>query len=129
MIYGWDTDTALFWGAIVLIVGMSGFFRYRSRVAKYKMLETLAEKGQSLSPELLASVGNGGSDRYRNPVQSGIFLMCIGIALAIFFWAMGGGGNPFVGEHVTWLAVIGIFPFMVGLARLLGGLTERRPPG
>jgi Domain of unknown function (DUF6249) len=127
MIYGLDVDTALFWTALVLIVGLSGFFRYRSRVAKYKMLETLAEKGQTLSPELLASVGSGG-DRYRNPVQSGIFLMCIGIALAVFFWAMGGGGNPFVGEHITWLAVIGIFPFMVGLARLLGGLTERRPP-
>lgn len=127
MIYGLDVDAALFWTAIVLIVGLSGFFRYRSRLAKYKMLETLAEKGQTLSPELLASVGSG-TDRYRNPVQSGIFLMCIGIALAVFFWAMGGGGNPFMGEHVTWLAVIGIFPFMVGLARLLGGLTERRPP-
>jgi hypothetical protein len=54
--------------------------------------------------------------------------MCIGIALAVFFWAMTGAGNPFIGEHISWLPVIGIFPFMVGLARLLGGLTERREP-
>jgi hypothetical protein len=64
--------------------------------------------------------------RYRNPTQSGIFLMCVGIALAIFFWAMGGGGDFFVGDHMpNWLPVIGIFPFMVGLARLLGGMFDR----
>lgn len=126
MFHVWDMDSVIFWGAIVLIVLVSSFFSHRTRLAKYKMMETLAEKGQTLSPELLASLGNG--VRYRNPVQAGIFLMCIGIALAVFFWAMGGAGNPFIGEHISWLAVIGIFPFMVGLARLLGGMTERRPP-
>ncbi|HEY0282044.1 MAG TPA: DUF6249 domain-containing protein [Rhizomicrobium sp.] len=126
MFYGWDTDGIVFWGAIVLIVLISGYFRHRARIAKYKMMETLAEKGQTLSPELLASLANGNGDRRRNPIQSGIFLICIGIALAVFFWATGGAGNPFAGEHVPWLAVIGIFPFMIGLARLLGGLTEKR---
>jgi hypothetical protein len=121
----------VFWGAIVLIVLVSNFFGHRTRVAKYKMMETLAEKGQTLSPELLASVSNGHNREYHRggPIQSGIFLMCIGIALAIFFWALGGGGNFIQGEHIpNWLPVIGIFPFMVGLARFIGGLTERRPP-
>ena len=89
------------------------------------MLETLAEKGQQISPELLASISNGKSVR-RNSPQSGIFLMCIGIAIAVFFWALTGGGNPFMGEHISWLPVIGIFPFMVGLARLLGGISPGR---
>ena len=120
----------VFWGAVVLLVFISGLFRYLTRSSQHRMMERLAEKGQTLPPELLASLGNGHSrdDRYRSPVQAGIFLMCIGIAIAVFFWAMGGAGNPFMGEHISWLAVIGIFPFMVGLARLLGGLTERRPP-
>jgi peptidoglycan/LPS O-acetylase OafA/YrhL len=124
-----DIDASIFWLAIVLIVFMSLLFGYLRRSAKYRMIERLAEKGQTISPELLAGVsnGNGHDHRYRSPVQSGIFLMCIGIAIALFFWAMSGGGNPFVGEHVSWLPVIGIFPFMVGLARLLGGLTDRRP--
>ena len=122
--------SVVFWGAIVLLVFISGLFRYLTRSSQHRMLERLAEKGQTLSPELLGRLGNGNGheDRHGSPIQSGIFLMCIGIALAVFFWAMGGAGNPFTGEHISWLAVIGIFPFMVGLARLLGGLTERRPP-
>ena len=52
--------------------------------------------------------------------------MCIGMALAVFFWAMGGGGNLVEGEQMpNWLPFIGIFPFMVGLARFLGGLFDR----
>jgi len=123
------SSSAVFWGAIVLIVFITYLFGHLRRSSKYRMIERLAEKGQTISPELLASVSNGNGrddDRHRSPIQSGIFLMCIGIAIAIFFWAMHGYGNPFAGEHVTWLAAIGIFPFMVGLARLIGGLTERR---
>lgn len=125
----WISSSVIFWVAIVLIVIVSNFFRHQSRVAKYKMMETLAEKGQTISPDLLRDMGNGREYHNHGPVSSGIFLMCIGIALAVFFWALGGGGNFFQGEHVpNWLPVIGIFPFMIGLARLLGGFTDRRPP-
>ena len=122
---------AIFWIAIAVMSVGGAFFSHRSRVAKYKMMETLAEKGQSLpsnlTPELLDAVGR--DERNRSPVQSGIFLICIGIAIAVFFWAMGGGGNFFEGEHIpNWLPVLGIFPFMVGVARLIGGLTRKRPP-
>ena len=125
MFYGWDTDNLIFWGAIVLIIAVSSYFKHTSRIAKYKMLQTLAEKGQTLSPELLASVGNGREDRHGGSVQSGVFMICIGIALAVFFWAMTGAGNPFMGQHVSWLPVIGIFPFMIGIARVIAGMTER----
>lgn len=120
----------VFWGAIVLLVFISGLFRYLTRSSQHRMLERLAEKGQSLSPELLASIGNGRDREYRHSgVQSGIFLMCIGIAIAVFFWAMSGGGGLFHGIGTpSWLPVVGIFPFMIGLARLLGGFTDRRPP-
>ena len=128
----WIGSGAIFWGFILLIVLITSFFRHQSRTAKYRLLEKLAEKGQTLSPELLGSLASGNGrdiERYSNPVGSGIFLMCIGIALAVFFWALGGGGNFFQGEHVpNWLPVIGIFPFMIGLARLLSALTDRRPP-
>jgi hypothetical protein len=126
-----DIDLTVFWGAIVLIVFMSFLFGYLRRLSKYRMIERLAEKGQTLSPELLASVsnGNGHDDRHRSPIQSGIFLMCAGIAIAVFFWAMNGGGGVF--GHPSgpyWLPVIGIFPFAVGFARVLGMAFERRPP-
>jgi len=116
----------VFWAAIAIIVVAGSFFSYRAQASHHRMLEKLAEKGQPIPPELLSG---GGRDyrRYRNPIQSGIYLMCIGVALAIFFWAMGGGGAIFDGDRMpNWLPVIGIFPFMVGLARLLGGMFDRR---
>ncbi len=115
----------IFWGAIALMVVFGSFFSYRAQASHHRMLEKLAEKGQPIPPELLA--GSRDYRHHRSPIQSGIFLMCIGIALAVFFWAMGGGGDVFVGDRMpNWLPVIGIFPFMIGLARLLAGLTERR---
>jgi sterol desaturase/sphingolipid hydroxylase (fatty acid hydroxylase superfamily) len=117
----------VFWAAIVLIVFVISFFRYRERASHHRMVETLAEKGQTIPPEMLS--GNDNFDRsmrYGNVIGSGIFLMCIGVALAVFFWALGGGGNFFNGTGVpNWLPVIGIFPFMTGLARVIGYLVER----
>ncbi len=117
---------AVIWGAILLLVFVVLFFSYLSRRSKYRMIERLAEKGQQLTPEMLASITSGGgrgvSDK--NPVTSGIFLMCIGVALAIFFWGLDGFDVPWHGGD--FLPVIGIFPFMVGLARVLGARAERR---
>ncbi|HVZ90438.1 MAG TPA: DUF6249 domain-containing protein [Rhizomicrobium sp.] len=119
-------STIIFWGAIVLIVVAANYFSYKNLSSRHRMVEKLAEKGQPIPPELLR-----GRDyyRYRSPVQSGIFLMCVGIAIALFFWAMTGGGDYFDGEHMpSWLPFIGVFPFMIGLARLLGGMFDRPPP-
>jgi hypothetical protein len=117
--------TLIFWGAIVLIVFAANFFSYRAQASRHRMMETLAEKGQPIPPELYANTRP--YHRYGSPVQTGIFLMCIGVALAVFFWAMSGGGELFDsgGNVPHWLPVIGIFPFMVGLARLLGGIFDR----
>jgi len=123
--HGTDSEL-IFWGAIALIVFAGCFFSYRAQASRHRMIEKLAEKGQTIPPEMLGR--NKDYSRPHSTVQSGILLMCIGIALAIFFWAMGGGGNLFVGDHMpNWLPVVGIFPFMVGLARLLGGAFDRRP--
>jgi hypothetical protein len=117
----------IIWGAILLLVFIISLFKYLSRRSKYRLLEKIAEKGQSLSPEILASLTNGdgrAAPEAKNPITSGIFLMCIGIALAVFLWAFQGGGIPLANGN--WFVVIGIFPFMVGLARFLGALFERR---
>jgi predicted anti-sigma-YlaC factor YlaD len=126
--HGWISSSLIFWGAIVLFVLIGSYFKYRTRASEHRMLEKLAESGQSLTPELLSRLGNGHGERRGSPVKAGIFLMCIGIAIAVFFWAMGGGGNLFQGGGYVpnWLPVLGIFPFMVGLAKFLGGLTDRR---
>jgi hypothetical protein len=115
----------VFWIAIVAIVFIGSFFSYRERASRHRMIETLAEKGQPIPPEYLGS-GRRYYGRYSNPVASGIYLMCVGVALFVFFWAMTGGGNPFEGDYNhNWLPFIGVFPFMIGVARLLAGLFDR----
>lgn len=125
------TVIAIFWIAVVGIVFFASFFRYLERSSRHRMIEKLAEKGQPIPPEYLSSsVEHGGRRyyRYRHPLQSGIYLMCIGVALFLFFWALTGGGNLLDGPRVpNWLPFVAVFPFMVGLARFLSGLFDRPP--
>jgi len=114
-----------FWIAVVAIVFIAVFFGHRAKMARYKLLETMAEKGQPISPDVLASLGDS-RQKPKGGMTSGIFQMCIGVALAIFFWGLGHFQNPFDGG--SWLVVIGIFPFMVGLARVLACVFEKRDP-
>ncbi len=129
----------IFWGAIVAIVFVGNFFSYRERTSRHRMIEKLADKGQPIPPELLA--GNGRGNYYdgsrgwhRRSLSGGIYLMCVGVALALFFWAMSGGynffggNNWFGGDHVpSWLPFVGIFPFMVGLSRVIAHIFDRPP--
>ncbi|HTT85444.1 MAG TPA: DUF6249 domain-containing protein [Rhizomicrobium sp.] len=124
--------SVVFWGAILLICFFTSFFGYLERRSRYNAIEKMVEKGQTVPPEMLSRHGLPYDRRawhYLHPATSGIFLMCMGVAIAVFFWAMQGGG-PLIadGRMPNWLPVIGIFPFMVGLARLLGAAFDRRPP-
>lgn len=53
---------SILWIALILIVFVSSFFRYRTRASHHRMLEKLAEKGQTISPELLAQIESGKKD-------------------------------------------------------------------
>jgi hypothetical protein len=57
----WIPGSIVFWGAIVLIVFFSSYFRYRTRASRHRMLEKLAEKGQTISPKVLHDI-EGGKD-------------------------------------------------------------------
>ena len=133
--------SAIFWGAIVLIVFISNFFGYRERASRHRAIEKLAEKGQPVPPELLN--GNGRGNYYdgsgyrggwhRYSLSGGIYMMCIGVALFIFLWAMTtgdlngffGGGNDFHWSGPGWLPFVGIFPFMIGFSRVLAYVFDR----
>ena len=123
--------TAMFWIAIIIIVFITSLFSWLERSSRYRAIEKMVEKGQTVPPDLFGRHSppyDSRSWRYARPIASGIYLMCIGVALALFFWAVQGGGTVFVDGHVTnWLPMIGIFPFMIGFARVLAGLFERRP--
>jgi len=55
----WIPGSIVFWGAIVLIVLFSSYFRYRTRASRHRMMEKLAEHGQSVSPELIDRIESG----------------------------------------------------------------------
>ncbi len=124
--------SVIFWGALLLLVFITSFFRYLERRSRYSAIEKMIEKGQTVPPEMLGHYPlpyDRHVMRYQHPAISGIFLMCIGVAIAVFFWALQGGGELISdGEMNHWLPVIGIFPFMVGLARFLSAGFDRRPP-
>ena len=129
---------AIFWGAIVLMVICGSFFSYRAQASRHRMIEKLAEKGQTIPPELLDGNGRGyyrggyRGWRYGGSLSQGIYLMCVGVALFLFLSAMTGGVNWFgdntnFGFHggSNWLPFVAVFPFMTGVARVVAYMIDR----
>jgi hypothetical protein len=118
--------TLITWTAIVIIVLVRGYFRHQTRVARYRLYETMAEKGQTVPPDTLAQMERHDC-RDRTSVGSGITLMCVGVGLGIFFWALSGGYGVF--HHPSnvpdWLMFVGVIPFMIGLGRVLSAVFDK----
>ena len=112
------------WAGIVCIVLIGNYFSYKRRASRDRLLEKLVEHGQALPPDAF------GNRQDRNPFTIAFMLMSVGVAIALFFWALAGGGGRFTGEPgvPVWLPVFGAFPFLIGLARLFGALADRRKP-
>ena len=115
-----------FWIVIGIVFVANGYFVYQVRMARYRVMQTLAEKGQPVPVELF----NG--NLRQAPVgllRGGIVLVCLGLALGTFFWSMT-AQSVFAGpiEHVGWLPTLALFPVMIGVALLLMALLERRRP-
>ena len=117
---------AVFWVVIGTVLIANGFFVFQVRMARYRVMQTLAEKGQPVPIEMF----NG---NVRNaPVgmmRGAIVLLCIGTALGIFFWSMT-AQSIFHGpiESAAWLPSLALFPILLGLALLLMALLERGRP-
>ncbi len=118
--------TAIFWIAIAVIGVAGSFFSYMSRAARYRMLQSLAEKGQTLPPEVLANLADANASP-RN-IRAGVILVCIGIALAFFLWSMTSPVFDGPIPHLSWLPSLGVFPFMIGVGLLLIAAFDRSPP-
>lgn len=126
MISGFMMVAITFWLVIGVVVVANGYFVFQVRMARYRVMQTLADKGQPVPVELF----NG--PRRAAPVglmRGGIVLAAIGVALMTFFWSMT-AQSWFHGpiESASWLPTIGFFPFMLGVALLLMARVERRRP-
>jgi hypothetical protein len=126
MIAGFIAVAIMFWAVIGFVLVANGYFVYQVRLARYRVMQTLADKGQPVPLELF----NG--PRRSAPVglmRGGIVLVCIGVALMMFFWAMTDQSvvhGPI--ESASWLPTIGFFPFMIGVALLVMAMFERNRP-
>jgi hypothetical protein len=116
----------VFWAVIGVVVVANGYFVYQVRMARYRVMQTLAEKGQPVPVELF----NG---NLRNaPVgmmRGAIVLLSLGFALGFFFWSMT-AQSVFNGPIASaqWLPSIALFPVMLGIALLAMAMFERKRP-
>jgi hypothetical protein len=113
-----------FWVVIGVVLVANGYFVYQVRMARYRVMQTLADKGQPVPPELFTGVLR------RAPaglMRGGIVMTCLGLALGTFLWAMT-AQSVFAGpiRDVGWLPTVALFPIMIGVALLLMAMFERR---
>ena len=125
-------DGMLFWILVFSVPIVSIIFRSLERIFRYRALERMAEHGQPIPPDLIDRADFAAYGRYRVGPYSlarGIVPICVGIAIAVFFWALGNAGQIHGLRGENWLPFIGIFPIMYGVGVLITGYFERRFPG
>ncbi len=117
---------AIFWIVIGAIVIAAIYFLQKGRADRIKLLQTLAEKGQPIPPELLNEVDWGKSKGGVNYIARGIVLISIGLAMILFFLAAIGVFSGTVERDNILPPFLGAFPLFIGLAYLGIGLYQRR---
>jgi hypothetical protein len=132
--FGWNGGM-IFWIVIGVISVAAIFFRYRESVSRDETIRMLAEKGQPIPPELIGGESQGswtrdGNTHYhfhyrrRHPFRAGVILVCVGIALYVSSFGWHHGADEWGNWHISGA----IFPLMIGIALLIIGVFERRPP-
>ncbi len=113
-------NSIFLWAMVGAVIIAAIYFRYKTRIARTRLLQTFVEKGQPIPPELL-----GEAKTKANPVARGIVLISAGLATILFFWAMTSGvfGEK---DPDTWIPFLGVFPLFIGIAYLSIGLYQRR---
>ena len=94
----------------------------RARMHTDKVLQSLAEKGLPVPPELLRKPDPRTLRTSR--IERGVVLIAVGAACILFFWAMTSGHFGQRLENSLFLPFLGAFPLFVGVAYLYLGLTQ-----
>jgi peptidoglycan/LPS O-acetylase OafA/YrhL len=119
----------IFWVVIAVIAICAIFFRYRENVSRDRTIQTLAEKGQTIPPELLHGGYHRGYGyygwRYRRPYRAGIILICVGVAI---FLSSAGHRNFDPNDWHEWATSGALFPLLIGVALVVSGMFDRPPP-
>ena len=100
---------------ITVAVCLFFWFRYRARVDLQQTLRTAIDKGQEVTPELVASLG---SSRQRSRHRD-LRLAVLWLAVAAGFTLFGAGMSSIEDDVFSVMLAISAFPFMLGLAYLI----------
>lgn len=125
MMQGFVMIVIVFWVVIGIVVIANGYFVYQVRMARYRVMQTLADKGQPVPTELL-----GGNLRpaHTGLMRGGIVMLCLGLSLGGFLWAMT-AQSLFQGPiHIGWLPTVALFPLFLGIALVAMAVLDRRRP-
>ncbi|MBS0471742.1 MAG: hypothetical protein JSR60_11770 [Proteobacteria bacterium] len=125
MMSGIVTVATVLWIVLGLVFIANGFFVYQVRMARYRVMQTLAEKGQPVPPELL-----GGSVRraHAGMMRGGIILIGLGAAFGVFLWAMTEQSMFHGPVGANWLPTLALFPLLLGLSLVLLAIFDRSRP-
>lgn len=126
MIDGLVMVAVIFWVVIGIVIVANGFFVYQVRMARWRVMQTLADKGQPVPIELFHGPARQAP---LGLLRGGTILVALGVALGAFFWSMT-AQSLFHGPIVdaNWLPTIALFPIMIGVALLVMAMFERRAP-
>lgn len=111
---------AMFWLMVGVIAVTSIFFRYLRERNRNALLQTLVEKGQTISPNLFYEAP--GHWDHRGFIVAGILLIALGLATALFGWTISGGLLHGVKtEKDNLVLFLSLFPFILGGASMVAG--------
>ena len=107
---------------VILIV----WFRNSAKTKRYKLQTELyakaLEKGQPIPADLFAE--SKVQKKKRNPLNTGIICISVGIGVAMFIW-LSKGAVP-GGAEIGRAASIGIIPFLIGVAYVIIHFIEKQ---
>jgi len=98
------------------------WFRSKEKHNRYKLLAELAakalDKGQPIPADLFAE-----PKKKRNPLNTGIICIAVGIGVALFIWLSKGAipGSVQIGKAAS----LGIIPFLIGVGYVIIHFLEK----
>ena len=97
---------------IGLVIFVLSLFRYKTRQATQKTIRLALEKGNGMTPELLASLTEPKHDVSRD-MRRGLVSLSIGVGVALFGFILGeeDAVRPLIG--------LSMFPILIGIAYLV----------
>lgn len=91
-----------------VIIGLSLYFRHKTRQELQTTVRTAIDHGQELTPEVLEGLADSLNSKFGD-LRRGVISIAIGIALLVFSFLLGEE------EAERPLMAISVFPFLIGI--------------